>query len=212
MNRNTLFVASLLALTLLHGVAIAAAPASNPAAAAKSQHARIDANGDGVIERKEAAQSPRLAEHFDQIDKNHDGRITADERPKHGEKHGGSGRGRHEGMAALDIDGDGRLSREELGRHPKFGEKFAAMDANRDGYLIRSELRQYRDKQRPQREAERAKRFAAQFDAADLNRDGKLSRVEVDGKLPRVAKGFAWMDENKDGFLSRSELQSSRHR
>lgn len=213
MKRNALFAASVLALGLLGGTAAAATPATDATATARPQHVRLDANGDGNIDRGEAARSPRLAEHFDRIDKNRDGRITADERPRYGGKHGRFGKRRHAGIAALDHDGDGRLSREELDGKGRFGENFTEMDANRDGYIVRGELRAYHDKQRPQREAERARRFDAKFGAADLNRDGKLSRVEVDEKMAHAAKSFAWMDENKDGFLSRAELQpASRHR
>jgi len=217
MKRNALFAASVLALGLVGAGASAATPdtktpASSTAAAAGPRRIQLDTNGDGAVDRAEAAKSPRFAEHFDRIDKNGDGRITADERPQHRGGHGRFGKDRHGGIEKLDANGDGRLSREEIGGKGRFGENFAAMDANHDGYLVRSELRSYHDKQRPLHEAERAKRFAAEFDAADLNRDGKLSRVEVDGKMPRAAKNFAWMDENKDGFLSRAELQPSHRR
>ncbi|MBC7989998.1 MAG: hypothetical protein H7Y19_10510 [Luteimonas sp.] len=210
MKRNALFAASLLALGLLGGAATAATPATSTPTTTKPQRVELDVNGDGVIDRSEAAKSPRFAEHFDRIDKNHDGHISADERPQRG-KHG-RGKGRHGDIAALDTNGDGRLAREELAGKGRFEENFAAMDANRDGYLVRSELRAYHDKQRPLRQAEHAKRFDSQFGTADINRDGKLSRVEVDEKMPRAAKDFAWMDENKDGFLSRTELQPSHHR
>ena len=39
-----------------------------------------DANGDGLIDKAEAeAGLPRLARHFDQLDVNHDGKLSADE-------------------------------------------------------------------------------------------------------------------------------------
>ncbi|MEP6632666.1 MAG: EF-hand domain-containing protein, partial [Luteimonas sp.] len=202
MTRTALFVAGLLALGSLAESASAAAPAPQTATAttvrsAAPRHSRIDANQDGVIDRNEAAASPRMAERFDAIDKNRDGRITADERPKH-EGHDGHGghpdKDRHGKIAALDSDNDGRLSKQELEGKGKFGERFDAMDANHDGYLVRSELRAYHEKERPQREAERTKHFDAQFGGADLNRDGKLSRVEVQEKMPDAAKNFSWMD------------------
>ena len=54
---------------------------------------RIDANGDGVIDRAEAAKVPRLAARFDQLDTDKDGRLSASERPQrmHGKRGGGRG-------------------------------------------------------------------------------------------------------------------------
>jgi Ca2+-binding EF-hand superfamily protein len=49
-------------------------------AMAQAHWAKIDTDGDGKISRAEAqANAPRIAEHFDQIDTNHDGFITPDE-------------------------------------------------------------------------------------------------------------------------------------
>jgi len=123
------------------------------------------------------------------------------------------------GIARLDQDGDGRISRAEIeaaaaGRGERPGrrghgwllENFDAIDANGDGLIARSELRAWQQAQRPLREAERERRFNERFNAADLNGDGRLSRVEVQEKMPRLMASFAWLDENGDGFLDRSEL------
>ena len=189
---------------------------------------RLDANGDGAVDRTEASHRPHVAKNFDALDRNKDGRLTADERPRH---HGGKHRGGHGGMERMDSDKDGRISRAEFDagqaaladRFAAHGDRdrsdrkppeFAAIDGNRDGYLVGSELRAYHERLRPQREAERAARFEARFTEADINRDGKLGRVEVEEKLPQVAQRFAWLDENRDGFLSRTELEAGhgRHR
>jgi len=218
MNHKTLFTALALALATA-ATAMAAEPSATSQRAPK---ATLDANSDGVIDRAEAAKFPRLAEKFDTLDKNGDGKLDASERPqwkhgRHGRRgdHGARGLGGHGGIERLDKDGDGRISRAELeagkarrGDRPNpLVENFAAIDANKDGYLVRSEINAWHEKQRPLREAEMRKRFDERFAAADLNGDGKLSRVEVDEKMPRIAKSFAWLDENRDGFLSRAELQ-----
>jgi Ca2+-binding EF-hand superfamily protein len=187
------------------------------------QHKAVDANHDGIIERSEAAANPRMAQAFERLDRNHDGRLTADERPMHRGMRAGK-RG-HGGIERLDADHDGRISRAEFDaghaqretrmqqRQARAGQSqrkpldFAAIDANRDGYIVRSELRTYHERMRPQREAERKARFDAKFRGADINHDGKLGSVEVQEKMPRLADRFAWMDENHDGFLSRVELQ-----
>ena len=220
MKHRILFTALALA------VMAAGAHAAEPTQPQRGAKATLDANGDGAIDRAEAAKFPRLAARFDQLDRNGDGRLDASERPQHRHgRRGGKGGWQHRGghgfhdPARLDTDGDGRLSRAELeagsanarrGRTSPLVEHFDAIDANRDGYLVRAEIRDWHERQRPQREAQMRKRFDERFAAADLNGDGRLSRVEVDDKMPRMGGRFAWMDDNRDGFLSREELQPKR--
>jgi len=218
MKRHALFAATALVVASC-GLAAAAA-AQTATAPDKARHMQLDANGDGAIDRDEAAKSPRLAGKFAGLDRNADGRLEVSERPRWNGRRGG---GRHGGIERADGDGDGRISHAELeqagaarataggksdrdGRHGLLDD-FAAIDANKDGHLVRGELRAWHERMRPQREAEHAKRANERFAEADLNRDGKLSRVEVDEKMPHVAKRFAWMDENRDGFLNREEAR-----
>ena len=216
MKHRILFTA--LALAVLAATATAAEPADT---AQRGPKATLDANGDGAIDRAEAAAFPRLAQRFDRLDRNGDGRLAASERPQHRHgRHGGKGaqhrgqRGHHD-AARLDTDGDGRLSRAEVDaagtirgqRTNLLAQDFAQIDGNSDGYLVRGEIRAWHERQRPQREAQMRKRFDERFAAADLNGDGKLSRVEVEEKMQRLSGRFAWMDDNRDGFLSRDELQ-----
>lgn len=148
-----------------------------------------------------------------QLDADGDGTLGAVKRPRH---HGKRGHSRG-GIERLDSDGDGRISRAEFdqaqssregGKRGMRGGRFDfdAVDANRDGFIVRREVQAWHERQRPQRQAEMAKRFDAAFADADLDRNGTLSRVEVDEKMPRLAKRFAWMDDNRDGVLSRAEL------
>ena len=78
---QVLAVATALALTS----AAAFAQAQDAAAPDRArQSVNLDANNDGVIDRAEAAKAPRLLERFDQLDKNKDGKLSADERPQRG--------------------------------------------------------------------------------------------------------------------------------
>ena len=213
MKRHVLFAA-----TALVAVLATTAVAQTTTAPDKPRRVQPDANGDGFIDRDEAAKLPRLAEKFDELDKNGDGRLDSSERPQRKRGHGD----RHGGIERADADGDGRISRAELesaeaaragdggkpGGHGRglLGD-FDAIDTNKDGHLVRGELRTWHERMRPQRVAEHAQRANERFAEADLNRDGKLSRVEVEEKMPHAAERFAWMDENRDGFLSREEAE-----
>jgi len=168
--RNPLLALAMLA--VLSGGAYAAnPPPSDPAAPADAGgFARLDTNGDGVVDRSEAAANPRLAEHFDALDKNHDGKLTPDEFPRHGRHGERGGRGEHGAMwAKLDTNKDGRISRDEAKADPKFAARFDKMDANKDGFVDRADFelraKQHRDEW---------------FAKADTNKDGMLSRAEFD--------------------------------
>lgn len=201
----------------VHAICVPTASAQTATAGVdpRSPRAAIDTNGDGAIDRREAAARPRLAEHFDRLDRNHDGRITADERPRHGRHRGHDARrrgGRGEGMrglARLNTDGDGRIGRDELAGRERVLSRFAELDGNRDGFLTRGELREFGRKRHEQRRTTREQRFAEKFRTIDTDRDGRLSKAEAAGS-PRLSGSFAWMDENRDGYLSHEELRPQR--
>ena len=124
--------------------------AAQPAGERQARHAKLDTNGDGVIDRSEAAKAPKFAEHFDKLDANKDGRITADERPQRGMKGG-----RGDRMAQLDANKDGRFSREELAGKERVLQNFAATDTNSDGFLSREEMQAHHKAHRGERGAPR---------------------------------------------------------
>lgn len=112
-----------LATTAVSGLALAqsAPPPGSPMM-------RADANGDGVISREEAAKYPRLAARFDQLDRNKDGKLSADELPAWRGRGEDGGRGmdpqRKETMERMraecfdkaDTNKDGQLSRDEFAK------------------------------------------------------------------------------------------------
>jgi hypothetical protein len=164
MNRKILSATVALALAAA-GTAFAQQSTGAQDAPQRTHHQKLDVNNDGVIDRTEAAAAPRLAERFDQLDRNKDGKLAADERPqRHGWHRGG--RGGHRMMQA-DTDKDGRISKAEAAANPKFAERFAEMDFNKDGFVDRTDF-----------EAKMAQRRSECFDKVDINKDGKLSRVE----------------------------------
>ena len=178
MTRKTLLTLAVLT-ALAAGTAFAATTPGSNAPAADGQpapRAKLDSNGDGSVDRAEAAKYPRLAGKFDELDKNKDGKLSKEEMPRHGERkhgrdgHGPGGEGRREAMAKLDTDKDGRISRAEAAAgEGKLASRFDEMDADKDGFIDRAD-HEVRAKQRTD----------AWFAGADTDKDGKLSRAEVD--------------------------------
>ena len=133
-------------------------PAKRPRAA-KGQGERLrraDLDHDGYLSRAEVQHAlPRLAMHFDAIDANRDGKLSAQEIRNFGRSKGaarvagsaGPGRGGAPALRgdaafiAADADGDGQLSRAEAAALPRVASKFARMDANGDGQLSAGEFR-----------------------------------------------------------------------
>ena len=225
MKRHALFFATALAVASLGtaGLAVAqsAAPAAKPASDAARpgemrEHAKrhgrghfghrgghamrggiehMDADEDGRISRAEfdAAQAAREQAHAQRLaQREKAGTADAPRRSR--------------------ADRPGRVARDGMARGPRMAFDFDALDADKDGYIVRSEVMAHRDRMQQQMRQKRAERFAEAFVAADLNKDGKLSRVEVDEKMPRLSKRFAWMDDNRDGFLERAELEAGSRR
>ena len=224
-----------LAIALAVALAPEAAVAQNSAMPATAGKARIqvDANQDGFIDRAEAARMPRLAERFDRMDQDKDGRLSADERPKPRDMR--RKRGGHGGwMQRADTDKDGRISRAEAqAMQAKAGDRFEKMDVNKDGYVDRSDM-----------QARVAQKRDAFFVGADSNRDGRLSRDEfvveqgarnaerreqwarraaangkpaqarpaptLEQQIQRATALFDRMDSDRNGTLTRAEFAAAK--
>lgn len=164
MTRKTLLTLAVLT-ALSAGTAFAATQSQGEPQPAP--RVKLDANGDGSIDRSEAAKHPRLAGKFDEIDKNKDGKLAKEEMPR---RHGKSGHGPREMLTQLDTDKDGRISRaESAAGEGKLASRFEQMDANKDGFIDRAD-HEIRAKQRSDE----------WFAKADADKDGKLTRAELD--------------------------------
>ncbi|MGB3392762.1 MAG: EF-hand domain-containing protein [Stenotrophomonas sp.] len=173
-HRKPLILLAVLLATSTTGVVLAAtAPSQKPAPQ------RLDTNGDGAVDRQEAAAQPRLAQRFEQLDKNKDGKLSREELPRWhargGDGHRGGMKGHHRGhrgdgfLSMMDSDHDGRVSTAE---HQAF---FARMDVNKDGYIDRAD-----------REARAKQRRDEWFTNADTDKDGKLSQAELEAARAKM--------------------------
>ena len=109
---------------------------------------RLDTNGDGYIDRTEAASHVRLADDFDRIDADHDGRLGRDElRAFHREHMRNRSVERLNAIdakfTAADTDHSDTLSKAEVEASgiPGLIKRFDAIDVNHDGQLQRNEVK-----------------------------------------------------------------------
>lgn len=133
------------------------------------------------------------------------------------------GHDENKGRPALDKNGDGKITRDEVRAHADA--RFERMDVNKDGVIDAQEARgdggphkgRGCDDERDDGEAREheprehgAHRGGMRhfLETADANKDGKLSATEADafGKAR-----FAEMDANKDGFLTKDEVRPKKH-
>ena len=139
--------ASLIAALLLSlSPAFAASPGTDARLSAQFKQADVDRNG--MLSRAEAERGvPQLAKHFDAIDANRDGQISAEEirawrRSAKGVRKTRAARKFDAYFARADADGDGALSRSEAAKGmPRVAEKFDRIDTNGDGKVTREEMR-----------------------------------------------------------------------
>jgi Ca2+-binding EF-hand superfamily protein len=119
--------------------------------AAEQMFGKVDANGDGVITRKEFEDYNN--KRFDRLDANHDGKITPQEVQAALER---ARQRYHEQMRnefnrrfdAADANHDGALSKDEAKNMPGIARHFDELDTNHDGRITREEISAFMNKAR----------------------------------------------------------------
>ncbi|QDU38404.1 transaldolase/EF-hand domain-containing protein [Maioricimonas rarisocia] len=101
---------------------------------------QLDSDGDGFISKSEAP--PRLNdERFRQMDADNDGKLSQKEMQRlfQGRRGPGQNANRRDGLKALDRDGDGFLSKDEV--PDRLRQRFDDIDTDADGKLSEEEIR-----------------------------------------------------------------------
>ena len=183
---------------------------------------RADTNGDGSISRAEfIAQSDQR---FARLDKNGDGKLTADELA------GGRGMGGR-GMTGADANGDGVITRAEFTAQAE--DRFAKLDANHDGQISADEMTAMMGRMREGRGGPGGPGampppppppgaaggpmgghrghggHGGMLARIDTNHDGKISRDEM---RAQADEHFAKLDANHDGFIDKAEMDAAHER
>jgi Ca2+-binding EF-hand superfamily protein len=185
----------------------AAAIASSPAAIS-----RLDGRADRLVRKLDTAGNGYVTEaefviaaqnRFTRLDRNGDGRLTADElTPEHGARRGPHADERaREHADRLDADHDGVVTAAEFSAAAKA--KYAALDVRHDGKVTAADLAASAHAQR--RALRAAQRIVARVDA---NGDGAISKDEA---VAAARQRFARLDRNGDGFIDADEA-SAAHR
>ena len=162
-----LLIAAALGATAITGIATAQTQTQQQNARGMRGMAAADRNGDGVITRAEATAAADAM--FARMDKNRDGKLSADERP-----------GRR-GAAA------GEITQQQFRDHAM--KRFDRMDTNKDGRIDQTERNAMRANRGEHRrggmrhggvitKAEATAAAAAMFDRLDTNKDGRIDQAE----------------------------------
>ena len=159
---------------------------------------KLDANGDQVVERAEVPDAGHAA--FDRLlkagDENKDGKLQVDEIRGLLAKLKDLGETPAERFKTFDLNGDGKLSRDEF---PGAADAFDKLDADKDATLSPAEMAAARPDAPP------AAAMPPRLKAMDKDGDGRISREEFLGQKD----AFARLDQNKDGFIAADEMPNA---
>lgn len=130
----------------------------------------------------------------------------------------GPGKGGHKSpmleFSALDLDGDGLLTQDEMhsAMQAEAAKRFAAADTDGDGALSVEEMLAKAEGERAER---MQRRVTKMIEKRDTNGDGLLSAEEMqggNGNNDRKGRLFSKLDQNEDGALSEEEFAAMKER
>ena len=164
---------------------------------------RMDKDGDDRVSREEWTGR---AEMFDRVDRNKDGFLDAKDRAAGGMDKAAFNQGVKKRFEALDKNGDGALSKDEVQR-PGMLER---LDSDGDGTVSFKEFKAVASRMRQGARGDgrnrRGRRLTAQaLQRYDRDGDGKVARDEFPGS-DRI---FARLDANGDGVLTSDDIKKS---
>ncbi|MGJ8537640.1 MAG: hypothetical protein ACSHW2_10840 [Parasphingopyxis sp.] len=189
--------------------------------------AAADRNGDGSIDRSEAAaahaarRAERQSRRFERLDADGDGEISLAERDAARASRFERRRIRREDMIVENRNMRGRVSPEQLAqlqpgaapvaadedrpadRYARRNAAWANADADGNGALSRSEFEALSSA----RHERRAARRAGRFDRMDSDNDGLVSLSEMSA---RALAMFDRADADNDGIVTRAERRAAR--
>lgn len=182
-----LLIAAALGATAITGIATAQTQTQQQNARGMRGMAAADQNGDGVVTRAEATAAADAM--FARMDKNRDGKLSADERP-----------GRR-GKAT------GEITQQQFRDHAM--KRFDRMDANKDGRIDQAERTAMRANRGEHRRGgmRHGGGGMGMMMRADTNRDGVVTKAEA---TAAVAAMFDRFDTNKDGRIDQAEREAAR--